>query len=52
MMDGTAKSPSAALHFAFRHCDVRKVHLIPQGSCALHLELFDVPPFGDIFFGD
>jgi hypothetical protein len=42
-IDGTVKSPSAALRFIFRHCDVRKVRLIPQDSRALHLELFTVP---------
>ncbi len=35
--DGFVKSPSAVLCFIFRHCDVRKVRLIPQSSHALHM---------------
>jgi hypothetical protein len=42
-LDGFVKSPSAALRFILRHCDVRQVRLIPQYSRALHLELFTVP---------
>ena len=42
-IDGFVKSPSAALRFIFRHCDVPHVRLIPQDSRALHLELFTVP---------
>jgi hypothetical protein len=42
-VNGFEKSPSAALHFVFRHCDVRQVRLIPQDLRALHLELFAVP---------
>jgi hypothetical protein len=41
--DGFAKSPSAALRFIFRRCDVPKVRLTPQDLRALHLELFTLP---------
>jgi hypothetical protein len=43
MLDGFVKSPSAALRFIFRHCDVLSVRLIPQDLRALHLELSTVP---------
>jgi hypothetical protein len=43
MLDGFAKSPSAAFRFMSRHYDVLKVRLIPKHLRALHLELFAVP---------
>jgi hypothetical protein len=49
MNDGFVKSPSAALRFIFRHCDVPYVRLIPQASRALHLELFTVPSVCGLF---
>ena len=42
-MIGFAKSPSAALHRAFLHCDVALLRLVRKSRCALHMELFAVP---------
>jgi hypothetical protein len=41
--DGFAKSPTSVLRCILRHCDVRKVSLIPQNLRALNLELFALP---------
>jgi len=49
MVDDFVKSPSAALRFVFRHCDVQQVRLVPQDSRALHLELFTVSSFYGLF---
>ena len=43
VMQAAEKGPSAALRFALRHCGVLLVRLIPQGSRALHLDLFEQP---------
>jgi hypothetical protein len=42
-INGFVKSPSAALRFIFRRCDVPHVRLTPQDLRALHLELFTLP---------
>jgi len=42
-IDGPVKSPTAALRFIFRRCDVLYVRLTPQDSQALHSALFTKP---------